>query len=81
MSHISHFSSTQVYPNLLPVHGRFGQEPFIHLKKGTSEEQSREQGQGQCEGQGQGVLAIEYSKEERLTDFTAFHWLITGDPL
>lgn len=75
MSHISHFSSSQVYPNLLPVHGRFGQEPFIHLKRGTSEEHWREQGQGQ------GVLAIEYSKEERLTDFTAFHWLITGDPL
>jgi hypothetical protein len=74
---MSHFSSSQTYPILSPAHDRFGQEPFIHLKKGTIEEQ----GQGQGQGQEQEVLAIEYSKEERLTDFTAFHWLITGDPL
>ena len=72
---MSHFSSSNAYPNLSPVHDRFGQEPFIQCRKGTTEEQ------GQGQGQEQEILAIEYSKEERLTDFTAFHWLITGDPL
>lgn len=70
---MSHFSSSNAYPNLSPVHDRFGQEPFIQFRKGTIEEQGQ--------GQEQEVLAIEYSKEERLTDFTDFHWLITGDPL
>ena len=50
-------------------HVRFGQESFIHFQNGADV------------GSEQAVLAIEYSKEERLTDFARFDWLITSDPL
>ena len=52
-------------------HVRFGQEPFLHFQNRA----------GVGVGSERAVLAIEYSKEERLTDFVRFDWLITSDPL
>lgn len=50
-------------------HVRFGQESFLHYQNRAGV------------GSERAVLAIEYSKEERLTDFVRFDWLITSDPL